>query len=264
MIEVLSNPYFYLAVIPVILIAGISKGGFAGGLGVISVPMIALVLPADMAAAIMLPILCLMDIFGVFAYRNQWNVDLLKILIPASFLGIIIGMLSFQHLHEANIRLITGLIAVIFSGIYFKNRFNLIKISKTSKAPIMVKMPKYISGGFWGGVAGFTSFIAHAGGPPVGVFLLQQKLDKTIFQATTVFFFTFVNFVKLIPYSMMGQFNGDILWISLILLPLAPIGIIIGIKLHHRVSPSLFYLICYSLLFFTGIKLIFDWLQYIL
>ena len=155
----------------------------------------------------------------------------------------------------------------------------------------MVKIPKYISGGFWGGVAGFTSFIAHAGGPPVGVFLLQQKLDKTIFQATTVFFFTFVNFVKLIPYSMMGQFNGDILWVSLIFLPLAPIGMIIGIKLHHRVSPSLFYLIClffvilcysllffvilcysllffvilcYSLLFLTGIKLIFDWLRYIL
>lgn len=258
-----TDSIFYIAAFVAVLVAGISKGGFGGGLGIVATPLIALVVPVNVAAAIMLPILCSMDIMGIWAYRNKWNVKLLYILVPASFMGIVIGTLTFEYVHEAYVRLIIGAIAVIFSLKYFMQKYRESHLTKTDILE-QIKTPNTIVGYFWGCVAGFTSFVAHAGGPPIGAFLLPLKLDKTVYQATTVFFFTFVNFVKLVPYTMIGQFEGDVLLISLVLMPMAPIGMYIGIKLHNRISPDRYYKVCYSLLLITGLKLISDWVFYIL
>jgi uncharacterized membrane protein YfcA len=110
----------------------------------------------------------------------------------------------------------------------------------------------------WGSIAGFTSFGVHAGGPPVNVYLLPQQLDKTMFVGTTVLFFTIVNYVKLIPYGMLGQLNFSNLSTSALLSPLAPAGVWLGVHLHNRVNQRLFYRICYLFLFITGIKLLYD------
>ena len=53
----LSDPWFYLLAIPAVLIYGIGKGGLGGALGILAVPMMALVIPPTQAAAILLPIL---------------------------------------------------------------------------------------------------------------------------------------------------------------------------------------------------------------
>lgn len=258
--EYLSNPIFYLLAVPAIFITGMGKGGFGGGLGVISVPLIALLMPVSTAAAIMLPILVVMDMLGIWAFRNKWNKEILFILIPAAFIGILLGSFSFGFLHEAWVRLITGSIAVIFSAKFFIEKIKVMRgVDLVPEKPMGAK-----SGYFWGAVAGFTSFVAHAGGPPVDAYLLSQRFEKTLYQATTVFFFTFVNAVKLIPYTMLGQFDTQNLMVSAVLLPLAPIGMWIGIKMHYSVSPKHFYTICYSFLFVTGLKLISDWVFYML
>ena len=83
-------------------------------------------------------------------------------------------------------------------------------------------------------------------------------MHKTVYQATTVIFFTTVNYVKLVPYAWLGQFDGTNLMTSLVLLPLALGGMWLGIWLHHRVPDELFYRIAYSLLLITGIKLLYD------
>lgn len=256
----LIEPIFYLAAIPAILIAGVSKGGFGGGLGVVSVPILSLVMPVNIAAAIMLPILCFMDLFGLWAYRFKWDKSYLIILIPAAFVGILIGTFSFEFLHEAWVRLITGCIAIIFSTKYFVEKY----VVKQTKPKTIPTNKNTKIGYFWGVIAGFTSFVAHAGGPPISAYLLSQNLDKTKYQATSVFLFTFVNYVKLLPYALIGQFNAEVLTVSLYFLPLAPIGMIVGIKLHKLISPIVFYLVCYTFLFITGIKLISDWIRYIL
>ncbi|MCJ8323996.1 MAG: sulfite exporter TauE/SafE family protein [Rhizobiales bacterium] len=256
--EYLTNPIFYLLAVPAILIIGLSKGGFGGGLGVVAVPLIAFIMPVSTAAGIMLPILVVMDFLGIWAFRNKWDAKILYILIPAAFIGIVIGSFSFEYLHEAWVRLITGLIATMFAAKYFIEKY------KLSKGVDLVPSKPFgrLAGYFWGSVGGFTSFVAHAGGPPVDAYLLSQRFEKTIFQATTVFFFTFVNIVKLVPYTLIGQFDGDNLWVSAVLMPLAPIGMWVGIKLHYSVSPKHFYTICYSFLLVAGVKLISDWVVY--
>jgi len=244
----INDPVFYVVSTFAILIMGISKSGFGSGLGVLAVPIMSLLIPPTQAAAIMLPLLCVMDVFNVIHYRNKFDRTNLYILVPAAVVGIILGTFTFRYLSDAHIRILIGVLAVLFVLNYLIGRRNQVKQTG----------PSILRGGFWGTVTGFTSFGVHAGGPPVSVYLLPQRLDKTIFVGTTVVFFTIVNFIKLIPYYFLGQLNGNNLLVSLILAPLAPLGVWIGIKLHDRVNEKLFYNLAYFFLFITGIKLLYD------
>jgi len=111
---------------------------------------------------------------------------------------------------------------------------------------------------FWGLIAGFIRFGVHAGGLPVNIYLLPQRLDKTLFVGTTVIFFAIVNYVKLIPYALLGQLHVDNLLTSLILAPFVPLGFWMGINLHKRVNEKLFYILAYSFLFIAGVKLLYE------
>lgn len=243
----INDPGFYLFAIPALLIAGISKGGFGGGLGVLAVPTLSLVVPPLQAAAIMLPILCLMDIFGVWAYRRSFHWPNLRILLPAGLTGVLIATFTARYISVAGAKGLIGLIAVGFSLHYW-----LAQRSAPATGTSVLK------GGFWGTIAGFTSFVAHAGGPPMSVYLLPQRLDKQLFVGTTVIFFIVINYAKLIPYTWLGQFPLENLGLSLVLSPLAPIGIQLGIWLRDRVSELWFYRVCYLFLFITGLKLLND------
>ncbi|WP_033069580.1 sulfite exporter TauE/SafE family protein [Thalassospira australica] len=247
--EFISDPFFYAVAIPAVLIAGVSKSGFGGGLGVVAVPLMALAVSPQAAAAIMLPILCLMDIANVWAYRKRWDRRNMKILVPAALLGILVGTVSFSYLNEAAVKLIIALIAIIFTLDHW------LRGRKAAGDPGPGKIGK---GTVLGALAGFTSFVAHAGGPPVSVYLLPQKLDKSIFVGTTVMFFIVVNYVKLIPYAMLGQFDASNLGTSLLFVPLALFGTWLGLWAHDKVSEAWFYRVCYVLLFITGVKLLFD------
>ena len=244
----IDDPLFYLVAIPAVLIVGISKGGMGGGLGMVAVPMMSLAIPPVQAAAIMLPILCAMDLIGVWGFRGHYDKTNLRILLPAAVVGIGLGWLSFSHLTEQHIKLMIGLIATLFTLNF--------ALQKLRKAPEKITHADPAKGGFWGALAGFTSFSVHAGGPPMNIYMLPQKLDKTLFVGTSIIFFTVVNLTKVGPYIGLGLFDTTNLMTSLALLVFAPIGVYTGMYLHKRINDFWFYLACYGLLFFTGIKLI--------
>lgn len=239
--------WFYPLAVFSILLVGISKSGFGGGLGVLAVPLMSLVIPPQQAAAILLPLLVVMDFFTVWHYRKSWDKRNLLILLPAAVLGIFIGSQVFRNLPDAYIRIMVGGLAVLFAANFYTH----LKTTAEKRATI----PR---GLFWGTIAGFTSFGVHAGGPPINIYLLPQKLSKSLFVGTTVIFFTLVNLIKLIPYALLGQFSSGNVKTSLLLAPLAPVGVWLGVRLHHRVNEKLFYILCYLFLFITGIKLLVD------
>jgi len=245
----IDAPLFYLVAVPAVLLAGISKGGFGGGLGVLAVPLMALFVSPLQAAAIMLPILCTMDLFNIWAYWRRWDLKALLIVGSGAMIGIAVGTLSFRYLEPWAIRLLIGAIAVGFA----LNAW--LKPGRTDAGPRPHSWPR---GSFWGGVAGFTSFVAHAGGPPVNMYLLNQRMEKTRYQATTVIFFLVINYVKLVPYSWLGQFTLSNLATSAALLPAAVAGILAGVWVHDRVPQALFFRLCYLLLFLSGLKLLWD------
>lgn len=249
----ITDPYFYLAAVPAVLLFGIAKGGFAGGLGIVSVPLMALVVSPVQAAAILLPILCVMDLVSLWAYRGRWRWPELRLIIPASLIGIAIGTLLFGYMSAAIVRLCLGLIAVAFTLNWWL---------QWRAAP--GKGPQHygaVVGVVAAAVSGLTSFIAHAGGPPISMYLLRRGLDRTTFVATSVVFFTVVNYVKLVPYAWLGQFDASNLTTSLVLAPLAPLGIAAGVWLHRRVTDRFFFLVAYAMLFVVGLKLLWDGLS---
>ena len=246
----ISDPWFYVVAVPAVLLSGISKGGFGGGLGILAVPLMALFVSPFHAAAIMLPILCTMDLFGLWAYRNTWDRRNLIIMLPAALVGIAVGALTFRFFDEDFVRLLVGGIAVAFT----LNRW-------LKRQPKGGRGAGIVSGSAWSVVAGFTSFVAHAGGPPLQFHLLPQRLDKTVYVGTTVVFFLVVNYVKLVPYGILGLFSPANLGTALVLAPLAPLGIRLGVRLHSVVPEVWFYRVCYVMLLLTGCKLIWDGLS---
>lgn len=246
----ITDPLFYAAAIPAVLLFGISKGGFGGGLGTAAVPLMALVVSPVQAAAILLPILCLMDLVALWKFRGKWVWPELRVLLPASLLGILIGTLLFEYMSPFIVKLIVGIVAITFTLHYWVNT----RYRAHSELPDFPR--RY--GVLGASVAGFTSFVAHAGGPPINMYLLRRPLNRTDFAATTIVFFAVVNYVKLIPYSWLGQFDATNLATSAALAILAPIGVLTGAYLHARVSDRFFFTFVYVLLFAVGIKLVYD------
>ncbi|TNE37687.1 MAG: sulfite exporter TauE/SafE family protein [Alphaproteobacteria bacterium] len=244
----IDDPLFYAVAIPAVLLTGISKGGFAGGFGLLAVPAMALIIPPVQAAGIMLPILITMDIIGVWAYRKTWDRKNLFILIPGAFLGIVFGALTASYFEDAHVRLVIGIVAIAFVLDSFLGHHQ----------GREVKTPSRPRGTFWGAIAGFTSFVAHAGSPPFQIYMLPQNPDKTLFVGTSVMFFTAVNLIKLPPYWALGMLAPGNLTTSLVLLPLAPLGIAIGYWAHQKIPHAPFFRLVYALVFVVGLKLIWD------
>ncbi len=246
----ITDPLFYAVAVPAVLLFGISKGGFGGGLGTAAVPLMALVISPVQAAAILLPILCLMDLVALWKFRGKWVWPELRVLLPASLLGVLVGTLLFEYMSPFVVKLIVGVVAITFTLHYWVNR----RFRDRSALPPFPQGYGIVGGS----VAGFTSFVAHAGGPPINMYLLRRPLNRTDFAATTIVFFAVVNYVKLIPYTWLGQFDATNLATSAALAIFGPIGVLIGAYLHARVSDRFFFAFVYVLLFAVGLKLVYD------
>ncbi len=228
------------------VITGISKGGLGGGGGGVAAPLMALVIPPPAAAAIMLPVLCIMDLAGIRAYLWRWDLRILRIIVPAGLFGCVLGWLTFRQLNDNWIRILVGVVALGFLAYsVFPRR-------------VVARKPGDAAGWFWTTLSGFTSFITHAGGPPLMVYLLPQRLDKVVFVATSLVYFAAMNYAKIFPYFALGLFDARNLGTSIALVPAGIGGIYLGIWLQRRINPRVFYRIIYALLFATGSKLLYD------
>jgi hypothetical protein len=248
MLPLIADPFFYAVAVPAVLVTGVAKGGFGAGLGILAVPMMALAVLPLQAAAIMLPILCVMDIFGLHAWRGRWDRGAMRVLLPGALVGIGLGTLSAGALRPEHIRLIVGVVAVVFALNYWLGGGGM----------AAARPPNAAKGLLWSTVSGFTSFVAHAGGPPLSVYLLPLRLEKSLFVGTSTVFFAAVNYIKLVPYAALGQFSAENLGTALALVPLAPVGIRLGVWLNRRLPPATFYRWSYVLVFAVGLKLVWD------
>jgi uncharacterized membrane protein YfcA len=243
------DPLFWALAVPAVLLAGISKAS-GNGLGMLGVPLMALAVPPATAAAIMLPILCAIDLLGIWTWRGRADRAVLRSLLPAAMLGIALGTLAFSVLDVRWVKALLGIESVLFA----LHRI----VARRTIAAAVPRAPSRWRGGFWGAVAGFTSTLAHAGVPPLMQYLLPLKLDKERLVGTTVTFFTVVNAVKLLPYGAIGLFDASGLATSLALAPLVPVGFAAGVRLVHRLSETVFHRVLVASLLLIGIKLLAD------
>lgn len=235
-----------------VLITGISKSGLGGALGGLAVPFLSLWISPRNAAAVMLPILIAMDMVGIRAWSGKADWRDLKVLIPGAVVGIVLGTLAFGVMSD---QLVKGLIGLIAVG------FTLDRLLRHRGQATTEQRPPRIFGWFSGVGAGFTSTLAHAGGPPVMIYLLSWRQPRETFVATTVFFFSVINLAKLPFYIALGLFSIDTLTMSALLLPLVPVGVWIGMRLLQRIPERPFYLFATAALGLSGVKLLWDGLM---
>jgi uncharacterized protein len=242
---------FYLVAFPAVIVLGLSKGGFTG-LSSLAMPMLSLVTSPVRAAAIVLPVLIVQDWVSVWAFRRDFSPRNLLILIPSSMIGIAAGWLLAARVSEDAVRLAVGVISIVFVFyMLLRDRLGLAAVDR----------PRVPGGLIWGSLAGFTSFISHAGGPPFQVYVMPQNLKPRVFAGTATMFFAAVNLIKVPPYFLLGQFSRDNMMVSLALVPVAVLSTFAGVWLVRRVDANRFYAIILVITFVIGVKLTYDALQ---
>lgn len=243
-------PQFWLAVVATALLIGVSKAGFGSGPGVIATPLLSLVMPVPDAAALLLPILLLADLFAVRHYIDQVDKPSLRALLPGALLGIVLGALFFRQFsdQERVLKLGIGLIALGFV-LYQAVRSRVLQV-------VEKKRPSPATGFILGTTSGFVSTLAHVGGPPMMIYMLPQKLPRNLFVGTTAVFFFIVNLIKLIPYAWLGLLVVGNLTVTVLMLPVLYIGTKLGVWLNKRFSELWFNRIVYVILLLVGLQLI--------
>jgi uncharacterized membrane protein YfcA len=201
------------------------------------------------AAAIMLPLLAIMDALGLAAFIREFDRPLIRLLVPAALLGTLIGTALFGLLSAKTVAAVVGAITLVFVAL------RLVTPARDAKPP-----PRWL-GFVLGATSGFTSFVAHAGGPPVAFYAVPLKLAPVRFAATMAVFFAVVNTSKWIPYAWLGLIDTRNMVTAAVLAPVAPIGVWLGVKFVRRVPEALFYRVFLVGMSATGIKLLWDGLR---
>ncbi len=245
---------FYLAAIPAVVLFGLSKGGFSA-LGTLAIPVFALAISPVRAAAITLPLMVIQDWVSIWAFRRDFDPRILVIMIPGSLLGVAAGWLLASHVDEDAVRFAVGIISI---------GFVLFMVARDRFAKGEAASPHVAPGVFWGALSGFTSFIGHAGGPPMMIYVLPQKLAPRIFAGTSTMFFAATNLLKVPPYFALGQFTANNLFASATLFPVAIASTFAGVWLVRRISAERFYGAVLLLTFLIGLKLSYDGLRALL
>ncbi|MEE4278008.1 MAG: sulfite exporter TauE/SafE family protein [Halieaceae bacterium] len=246
----LSDPLFYLVSIPAVLLYGIAKGGFGGAVAILAVPLMALIMAPAQAAAIMLPILVVMDFVVIYSYRGHYDGRALRLLLPGALLGVAAGFVLADAMNDALMRVLVGGVALLFGLQALLGWLSSVGREHNAAAA-----------SFFGALAGFTSFSIHAGGPPLTMYLLPKQLPPMVYAGTAGLFFWVVNLAKLPPYYVLGQFTSDNLVYSAALVPFAPFGVLIGRRLVRLSNPRMYYRIIAAFLVLVGVKLLYDGFQ---
>ncbi len=232
---------------------GLSKGGVPM-IGMLGVPVLALAMPPLRAAALLLPIYVVTDMFGLWAYRREFSARNLAILVPAAIVGIGIGWATASIVSDSFVTLLVGLIGLAYCLDLWRKRH----------LELPPKPADVQRGLFWGALTGFTSFVSHSGAPPYQMYVMPQRLSKLVFAGTSTILFAIVNAVKLLPYWALGQLNSENLPTAAALFPIGIAATFAGVRLVRVLSEEKFFQLVTIALFLISAKLTYDGLSVLL
>jgi uncharacterized membrane protein YfcA len=225
---------------------GASKGGLPA-VALLSVPLLSLVMPPMLGAALILPVYLISDVYGLWIYRKSYSRRNLAILFPAGLLGIAIGWALAGSTDDNAVRLVVGITGLGFVALQLWRRFQGATAARRADVP---------RGVFWGTISGFTSFVAHAGGPAFQIYVLPQQLEKMTFAGTSTILFALLNLAKLPPYIALGFLHWDQTGTILALAPIAVAGAWIGYRLTLIIPQKAFFLLVEGALLVISVLLI--------
>lgn len=247
--ELLSDPLTLALAVIAVVILGLAKGGFSG-LGALATPLLALSLPPVTAAAVLLPVLMVQDVVSVWSYRKTWDGWIVGWMLPGAVAGIALAAGLAAAVPEERLLVVLGIITLAF-GIYR------LWIERGGRIVAASSSPGWV-GTLFGVAMGFTSQIAHAGGPPFQMWVTPRRLPHEVFVGTSSLTFAAVNWMKVPSYVLLGSFDRQVLEAAALLFPLAIIATLVGVWLVRRMDTARFYTLIYLLMVALGLRLIFQ------
>lgn len=238
---------FWTAAVVASLLVGLSKGGLPA-IGVLSVPVLSLVVNPVVAAGVLLPVYVLSDMFGLYAYRHAYDRRVLMILVPGMLAGVVFGWATASVVPEWAATALVGLIGFVFA------LYRLLQ-PRVAQTP---RPARVMPGLFWGSISGFTSFVSHSGAPPYQIYTLPLGMTKTVFAGTSTIAFAIINMVKLIPYWHLGQLSASNMKAAFVLMPVAAGAVFVGVRLVRLLPEIVFFRIVTWALLGLSIKLMWD------
>lgn len=245
--ELLSDPLTLALAVLAVIVLGLAKGGFSG-LGALATPLLALNLPPITAAAVLLPVLLVQDAVSVWSYRKTWDRWIVGWILPGAALGVALAALIAAAVPEDRFLLLLGALTLAF-GLYR------LWIERGGRLVAVSNSPGWV-GTLFGLASGFTSQIAHAGGPPFQMWVTPRRLPHQTFVGTSSITFAAINMMKVPSYAALGSFSGDLLMAAALLMPLAVLATLAGVWLVRRINSQRFYAVVYLLMIAVGLRLI--------
>ena len=234
---------YYVSVGAAVLITGISKSGFGGGIGIVAIPIMASVMPPKHMLGVLLPLLIAADALSNLHHLRNYEWRILRPLVWGALVGVALGSVIFWLLQKSDptrvqrgLSLLIGAICLAFVGIQVLGLLG-------RRVPTLPSHPA--SSLAVGTTAGFVSTLSHGAGPLVTLYLLQEKLARHILVGTQVFYFLLVNSAKVPTYVALGYINGATLRDSIWFIPLIPMGTLAGAWMNKRIPPKPFAAILY-------------------
>lgn len=247
--DLLADPFTIAMAVVAVFILGLAKGGFAG-LGVLATPVMALALPPVTAAALLLPVLIVQDVVSIWSFRKTWDRWIVAWMLPGAFAGVVLAALFAASVEERQVLLMLGTITLAFGIVrLWTERGG--RIAAASNSPGWV-------GTLFGVATGFTSQIAHAGGPPFQMWVTPRRLPHQTFVGTQSVLFALINWMKVPSYLAIGSLNRQTLTAAALLLPLAVATTLVAVRVIRRLDTARFYTMVYLLMVVLGAKLVWD------
>ena len=243
----MDGMWFWTVALIASLFVGMGKGGLPV-VGMLGVPVLSLAISPIAAAGLLLPVYVLSDMFGLYAYRKEFDRRVLAIVVPGMIFGVGLGWATAHIVPEWAVTTLVGMIGTVFA-------LNALLRKPVDGPP---RRAEVAPGVCWGTIAGFTSFVSHTGGPPYQVYTLPLRMTKTVFAGTSTIAFAIINAVKLVPYYFLDQLNPSNLKIALVLMPPAALAVFAGVRLVRWLPEKLFFQIVTWALLAVSLKLIYD------
>ncbi|MEX1134800.1 MAG: sulfite exporter TauE/SafE family protein [Acidimicrobiia bacterium] len=219
-----------LAVVAVTgLLIGFGKAGVAGTIGPFVTVLMALVLPAEVALGLLLPMLIVADGFAMAAYWRRWDLTALRRLLLAAVIGIVIGTITINSVDETVLRRVMALSILAFAALFV--------FTRGARMPVSAERRWAFAAGT---TSGFVSTVAHSGGPPIVAYLMSTRTEPVRLVGTTVVYFTAVNLIKVPGYFYAGLFDGELILSTAPAWIFVPLGIVLGKRLVHKINTALF------------------------
>jgi uncharacterized membrane protein YfcA len=241
----ITDPWFYAAAIPAMILLGLGKAGFSS-IGVLIVPLMSLTLSPIRVVGIVLPILLISDLVALASYRRSFDGGLLKVMIPGAVIGAGAGWITAAAAGEDLIRILVGVLSIQVAWLYWRGKRKMLPPQERSLA----------RGLFFSAASSFTSFVTHAGSAPFQMYVAPLRLPPPIYAGTAVFFFAAANYLKVGPYFFLGQFSPENLLTAAVLMPIAVPATVFGVWLIRRIDAARFYDAIHVLILAVGFFLI--------